>query len=286
MAIEPDFLDELDRFESARKRKISSRFAGEQETERIGEGLTFADFRRYSPGDDTRLIDWKIFARTDELFIKQYEAERNYTVHVLLDASGSMDFGAGDAHKFEFGAKIGLGFCYLTADEHNDFRFSVFTDDADRLDAGRSNRGEVMNLLDRCNEVSLGGTSDFQQALETYESTIQNRSLVIVVSDLLGDPNAIEAGVEALSRNELIVVRVQAPDERDPPARGDTIFEDLESDARRRTYFGGRTAQSYRQRLADHVAAVAERCEDLRVRHELVETDDDFFDAFTQVWVE
>ena len=286
MTLEPDFLSELDRFESARKRKISSRFAGEQETERIGEGLTFADFRRYSPGDDTRLIDWKIFARTDELFIKQYEAERNYTVHVLLDASGSMDFGDGSAHKFEFGAKIGLGFCYLTADEHNDFRFSVFTDEPDRLDAGRSNRGEVMSLVDRCNEVTLGGTSDFAQALETYTDSIQNRSLVIVVSDLLGDPDAIDAGLEALSRNELIIARVQAPGERDPRAHGDTIFEDLESDARRRTYFGGRTAQSYRERLAEHVTAVAERCENLRARHELVETDTEFFDAFTEVWVE
>ena len=286
MAIEPDFLDELDRFESARKRKISSRFAGEQETERLGEGLTFSDFRRYSPGDDTRLIDWKIFARTDELFIKQYEAERNYTVHVLVDASGSMDFGDGDAHKFEFGAKIGLGFCYLTADEHNDFRFSVFTDESERLDAGRSNRGEVLNLVDRCNGVSLGRTSDFQQALEAYQSAIKNRSLVIVVSDLLGDPEAIDAGLEALSGNALVVARVQAPGERAPPARGDTIFEDLESDARRRTYFGGRTAQSYRQRLEDHIAAVAERCEDIRARHELVDTGEDFFDAFSQVWVE
>lgn len=284
MTISPAFLDELDRFEAGRKRRIRSRDRGDRETDQLGEGRTFADFRRYVPGDDTRRLDWKLYARTEELFVKQYEAEREATVHVLVDASGSMDFGAGEAHKFEFAAKLGLAAAYLTAEAHEDFRFSVFTDGYDRLDAGRSSRGEVLGLIDRCNRHTLGGTADFAAALEAYAGAIRSRAVVLVLSDLLDDPLSIETGLAALAKNEVTVARLVAPDERDPPPRGDTIFEDVESARRRRTYFGGRTAQTYRSRLEDHVDAVAERCESLGVRLEVVSTGADFFDAFGAVW--
>jgi uncharacterized protein (DUF58 family) len=96
--IDPDFLDELDRFDAALDRETAAVRQGEQESPRVGEGLTFSDYRRYSPGDDTRLIDWKLFARTEEYYIKQFEEERNLTVHVLLDSSASMDFGGEESH--------------------------------------------------------------------------------------------------------------------------------------------------------------------------------------------
>jgi uncharacterized protein (DUF58 family) len=94
--IDPDFLDELRRFDASLDRRADDLRQGEQESPNLGEGLTFADYRRYSPGDDIRLVDWRLYARTEEYYIKQFEEERNLTVHVLLDASGSMGFGGPD----------------------------------------------------------------------------------------------------------------------------------------------------------------------------------------------
>lgn len=284
--ITPDFLEELDRFDTSRKRNVSALFQGEQETAELGEGLTFSDYRRYSPGDDPRLIDWKLYARTDELYIKQYEEERNFTVHVLVDASGSMDFGDGDANKFDYAAKLGLGFAYLTAEDHNDFRFTVFTDEFDRLDGGQSNRGEILQIIDRCNETDLEGETDFATTLEEYASTIHSRSLVLIASDFLGDTSAIDDGLEALARNEVILAHVIAPEERDPPARGDTIFQGLEREVSRRVYFGGRLEQTYRNRLEQHVNDIADLSRELGMRHEVVDTGADFFDSFETVWIE
>ena len=183
--IDPSFLDELDRFRTMRKRDLASRYQGERETRELGEGRTFSDYRRYSPGDDTRLVDWKVYARTGELHVKQYEAERNLTVHVLLDTSASMDFGDGRANKFEFAARVGLAFAYLAAAGHDSFRFSTIGSDVDRLDRSQSTRGELLRLLDSVNATDPDGRTDFVESLSSYARTIRSRSLVVVVSDFL-----------------------------------------------------------------------------------------------------
>ncbi|GAD52344.1 hypothetical protein MBEHAL_1104 [Halarchaeum acidiphilum MH1-52-1] len=278
--IDPAFLDELARFRASLRRETSAQRQGEQRSPYAGEGLTFADYRRYAPGDDTRLIDWRLFARTEELFVKVFEAERNLTVHVLVDASGSMDYGEGDAYKFDYGAKLGLGFAYLAAEEHNDFRFSLFRERPERLDTGRSNRSELLRLVDRLNATDPSGETAFVDALDAYAATIGSKSLVIVVSDLLVDPDDVASGVAALSRNDVVLPQVLSPAELDPEPTGDTIFRDAETGATERAYFGGRRTRTYRERLDDHVAAVTERARDLRADHALIDTGEDFFDAF------
>jgi uncharacterized protein (DUF58 family) len=288
MTVEPSFLAELDRFEAALDRETTAIGQGEQQSPRVGEGLTFSDYRRYAPGDDTRLIDWKLFARTEEFYIKQFEEERALTVHVLVDASASMDYGDGPRHKFEYGAKVGLGFAYLTARAHNDFRFNTFGEEADRLDAGRSNRGEVMATIDQVNATDLAGPTDFEAALAAYADRIRTRSLAVVVSDCLADPDDIEAGVAALARNEVavLVVQVLAPAERDPDAKGDTLFVDPETEAEQRSYFSGSLAEQYQARLEDHLDAVEERVTALGADHVLLDTGQDFFNGFARVWLE
>lgn len=284
--INPDFLTELDRFDAARDRQARSRQQGERTTDSVGEGLTFADYRRYAPGDEPRFIDWNLYARTDELYVKQFEAERNFRVHVLLDASASMDFGDGETHKFEYAAKLGLGFAYLTAREHNEFRFAVFDRNAERLDRGRSNRGEVLGLVEQCNEVELNGEADFETALSEYASTIHSKALVVVCSDFLGDVDAIDAGLEALSSNRLVLAHIVSPKERDLPSSGDTVFESLESGDSTRAYVGNRFERSYREQFDAHAEAVEDIARDLRARYEQFDTGTPFFESFGDLWFE
>ena len=287
MTIEPTFLDELDRFEAALDRETAALRQGEQQSPRVGEGLTFSDYRRYSPGDDTRLIDWKLYGRTEEFYIKQYEEERNLTVHVLVDASASMDYGEGNAHKFEYGAKIGLGFAYLTAEEHNDFLFSTFRERAERLDTGRSNRGEILGVIDQINATQPSGETDLEEVLSAYADRIRTRSLAVVVTDCLADPETIASGVSALARDDVdvLVVRPVAPDERDPDVVGDALFVDPETADERRSYFSGSFAQQYRSRLDAHIEAVDDRLAELGAECVVVDTGEDYFDSFANVWL-
>ncbi|MGQ4556222.1 DUF58 domain-containing protein [Halobellus sp. GM3] len=284
MPIDPAFLDELARLEASLRHRTDSRRQGEQQSPNVGEGLTFSDYRRYTPGDDVRLVDWRVYARTDEYFIKQYEAERDLTVHVLLDASASMDFGDGDANKFEYGSRLALAFAYFAAAGHDSFRFATFGDDAERLDRGGSTRGELLGLLDSLNGTDPGGRTDFVAALDAYARTIRSRSLVVVVSDFLEDPDEIGDGLAAFGRSDVLLVHVVAPAERDPDVVGDAVFEDPETGSTHRSYFAGSTAAAYRDRLAAHVDDVAARARTLRAEHVVVDTDTDFFDAFAEVW--
>jgi uncharacterized protein (DUF58 family) len=286
--IDPAFLDELARFDASLQRRVESRLQGQQQSTAVGEGLTFSDHRRYSPGDDTRRIDWRVYARTEELYVKQYEAERNLTVHVLVDASASMDYPDRDdpAHKFEYAAKLGLGFAVLAAADHNDFRVSLVGDTFERIDRDRSTFGEVRRLLDTFNETTPSGEADLARACEDYASTIDSKSLVFVASDCLDDPGAIEAGIRALSKNDVTLAQVLSPAERDPPVQGDTIFSDPERERERRTYFGNRVRRQYRDRLTGHREAVEAAADRTGTRYVGVDTGTDFFDAFAAAWVE
>lgn len=289
--IEPAFLDELARFDPSVQRRVDAVQQGEQRSTAVGEGLTFSDHRKYTPGDDTRLVDWRVYARTEELYVKQYEAERNLTVHILLDASTSMDFGGDRAaratpHKFEYAAKLGLGFAALAAAEQNDFQFSVLGETVERLDRGRSTQGEVLRLIEQLNETEPSSETDFRTACADYAATIDSKSLVLVASDFLDDPAEIEAGLAALQGNDLTLAHVLAPDERDPPARGDTIFRDPEADTKLRTYFGATVERRYHDRLQTHLDEIEAVGDRLGARHVAVDTGDDFFDTFGEVWVE
>ena len=89
--IDTSFLHHLDRMDLIIKRKVNSNFQGERKSNEVGQGLVLQDYIQYTPGDDFRKIDWKVFARTDKLFIKRFEEERNLTVHIIIDFSASMD---------------------------------------------------------------------------------------------------------------------------------------------------------------------------------------------------
>ncbi|WP_299264362.1 DUF58 domain-containing protein [Halorientalis sp.] len=289
--IDPTFLDELARFDPSVQRRVDAVQQGEQRSTEVGEGLTFSDHRKYTPGDDTRLVDWRVYARTEELYIKQYEAERNLTVHVLVDASRSMDFG-GDRearatpNKFEYAAKLGLGFAALAAAEQNDFRVSLLGETFERIDRGRSTQGEVLRLIEQLNKTEPSGETDFRTACADYAATIDSKSLVLVASDFLDDTAEIEAGLAALQRNDCTLAHVLSPDERDPPAQGDTIFRDPEADRRLRTYFGANVERRYRDRLQEHLDEVEAVGDRVGARHVAVDTGEDFFDTFGEVWVE
>jgi len=134
--INTDFLDQLNRFHLAVKKRVTSSYTGPRKSIATGRGLTFKEHRIYSPGDDIRQIDWKVFARTDDLYIKTYEEERNLTAHLIMDASASMGFGK-PISKFDYAAMLGVGFAYLAMRENEKFQFSTF---AESLDVFQSRR--------------------------------------------------------------------------------------------------------------------------------------------------
>ena len=107
--IDADFLNQLAKFSLLIRKRVTSSYVGARKSISAGRGIVFRDYRVYVQGDDFRAIDWKIYARTDDLYVKNYEEERNLVVHIIVDRSGSMDYGK-SITKYEYSAKIGAGF--------------------------------------------------------------------------------------------------------------------------------------------------------------------------------
>ncbi|MBI2130327.1 DUF58 domain-containing protein [Candidatus Woesearchaeota archaeon] len=155
--INANFLDQLSRFHLVISKRVTSTLAGPRKSLSAGRGLTFKDYRIYAPGDDIRLIDWKVFARTDHLYIKSYEEEKNLTVHIIMDASASMGFGK-PVSKFDYAAMIGVGFGYLALRDNEKFMFSTFSEGLEIFQPRRG-MSQLAHMIEHINGIKLKGFS-------------------------------------------------------------------------------------------------------------------------------
>src|SRR3989339_1374125 len=179
--IDTSFLEQLTRFNLVINKRVTSNLTGPRRSVAAGRGLTFKDYRIYAPGDDIRMVDWKVYARTDNYFIKVKEEERNLTVHILIDKSASMDFGK-PISKFDYASMIGLGFGYLALKDNEKFQFSTFAEDLEIFQPKRG-MSHLAAMLQHLNSIKPKGKSQLLDAIRQYKKVIGTKAMVIIVSD-------------------------------------------------------------------------------------------------------
>ena len=276
-----DFLNELDRFHLVIKKRVTSNYMGPRRSISAGRGLTFKDHRVYAPGDDIRLIDWKVFARTDDLHIKTFEEERNLTVHTIIDSSASMGFGK-PLSKFDYSAMIGTGFAYLAMRENERFQFSTFSDKLDIFQPKRG-RSQLENMVFHLNNVKTHGHSKMLEAMVQYKKLVGSRSLLVLVSDFLLNIDEIIESLYMLGDHEIKIIQVLDPIEKELKYHGDYKLIDSETQNRLRTYISPRLRVEYQQMLDSHSAKIEETCNKLGMHFFQITTNTPIFDAFYRV---
>ena len=279
--INTDFLDQLDRFHLVVSKRVTSNYAGPRRSIAMGRGLVFKDYRMYAPGDDTRLIDWKVYARTDDLYVKNYEEERNLTVHIIMDTSASMGFGR-PISKFDYASMIGVGFAFLAMKENERFQFSTFSE---KLDVFQPKRGmsQLANMVQHLNDVKTTGHSQIHESIRQYKKLVGSRALLVLISDFLIDINEIREALYLLGDHEIKVIQVLDKVEKDLKLQGDFKLEDSETKDRLRTYISPRLRTVYQRMLDDHAAKVQETCSRLGINFFQITTDTPIFDAFYRI---
>ena len=279
--ITTEFLDELNRFNLVVQKRVTSNYIGPRKSVAAGRGLTFKDHRAYAPGDDIRLIDWKVFARTDDLHIKTFEEERNLTVHSIMDASASMGFGK-PVSKFDYAAMLGVGFAYLAMRENEKFQFSTF---AESLEVFQPRRGmsQLASMVYHLNEIKTQGYSKLLDAMQQYKKVIGSRSLLVLISDFLIDINEIIEALYNLGDHEIKIIQVLDPVEKDLSYSGDFKLIDSETKTDLRTFISPRLRVEYQQMLDSHCARIEETCNRLGMHFFQINTDTPVFDAFYRV---
>lgn len=281
MTIDTEFLDQLGRFSLIIRKRITSSYAGGRRSTATGRGLTIQDYRPYVKGDDTRLIDWKVFARTDEFFVKQFEEEKTLTAHIILDRSKSMDFGK-PFTKFEYGSMLGLGFAYLAMKDNDKFEFSTFSEDLNpfKPKKGMSQLASTVEILKR---LHVRGDSKFEDCMQKYKKLLHSRALVVVISDFLYDLDEIKRGLLRLGTNELKVIQVLDREEVDLKIEGDVNLHDSETEKTVRTYISRRLREKYQHKLNEHAEGIHDICTKLNADFYQVVPDQPIFDSFYKV---
>jgi len=279
--INTNFLDQLDRFHLVIKKRVTSNYIGPRRSIASGKGLTFKEHRLYAPGDDIKLIDWKVFARTDHLHIKTFEEERNLTSHIIMDSSASMGFGK-PTSKFDYASMLGVGFAYLSMRDNEKFQFSTFNEN---LEVFRPRRGmsQLASMVQHLNNTKTTGTSKLLDSISQYKKLIDSRALLVLVSDFLMDINEIKEALYTLGDHEIKIIQVIDPVEKNLSYQGDFKLIDSETKSMLRTYISPRLRVNHQQMLDSHCAKIEEICDTLGIRFFQITTDTPVFDAFYKV---
>ena len=197
-----DLVARIRRIEITTRKLINDGFAGEYQSVFKGRGMEFDEVRQYHPGDDVRSIDWNVTARTGEPYVKSYVEERELTVMLAVDVSGSSDFGTRNRFKQELAAVMSFA-----ATTNNDkVGLLLFTDRLESLVPPRKGRSHVLRMLRDLLVFEPEGTgTDIRLALDTVHRMLKRRSIVFLVSDFLTDPQSYRQAMLVTNRRHDVV---------------------------------------------------------------------------------
>jgi uncharacterized protein (DUF58 family) len=196
-----------------------------------GFSVEFAEYRQYIPGDDLSTIDWKVYARSDRYYVKKFEEETNLDCHVMIDVSNSMAYGSGPMTKFEYSACIAASLGYLMNRQRDAVGLTAFDENIVAMLPASSRPGHLRAMLVTLDRLRPGQRTDVSKPLHQLADSLVKRGMVVLISDLLDDPEAVIRGLKHFQfrGNDVIVFHVLDPDEIDFPFERATRFEDLET---------------------------------------------------------
>ncbi|HVJ80313.1 MAG TPA: DUF58 domain-containing protein [Planctomycetia bacterium] len=275
MYLDPHTLAKVKDLELKARRTIEGLVSGAHRSPYQGVSVEFAEHREYVPGDDVRHVDWKLYGKTDKIYLKRYEQETNLVCNLVIDSSQSMAYGSAGIPKLFYASQLAASLAYLVI-YHQDSVGMTFFEDRVRYHVPASGQPsqlrQLLHLLAVCQPANL--KSQVGKTLDEMAERFTKRSLVALVSDCFDDLDAIVAGLKHLryKRHEVIVFHVLDPAEIEFPFSDVTLFKGLEqypdllADPR-----GLRDA--YRESFQAYLKRIYVACKSAGVDYQLVRTD-------------
>ncbi len=266
-----EFLAQLERLSLTSRRTFRGRVKGERKSPHRGSSVEFVDYRPYGVGDDLRYVDWNIFGRLDRLYLKLFVDEEDLCLHLLVDASASMDYG--EPTKLRYAARLAaaLGFVALTNYE----RVGVGIVRERVTDGWLPARGrvQVLPLLRFLADLRAAGGTGLNDGLVNYARRARDPGLAVLISDLL-DSGGYDTGLRALQerRFDVHVVHLLAREEMSPSFTGDLRLKDAETGETREVTFDGQASRSYRRRLQQFLDGAESFCRANEITYHRVTT--------------
>ena len=224
----------------------------------FGASVDFAEHRGYVPGDDIRRMDWRVWARTDRYYIKEYEAETNMNFSVLLDVSRSMAYGSSSVTKLDYARFLAASLAYFSRRQRD--RVGLYTFDSEVIEHVRPSVRHLDQVLHALERIEPGRPGALGPSLFTVANTFRRRGILALISDFYEEPDALVEALRPLSgsRHDLIVFHVLDPAELTFPFESPASFEDMET-GERFPVVPEKLREGYREVVGAHVAEVERR---------------------------
>ena len=271
--VDPRILARIGNLELLAKSVVDGFINGLHRAPFFGASIDFAEHRQYVAGDDIRRVDWKLWARTDRYYVKQYEADTNTNFTVLFDISRSMKFTSGGVTKLEYGAFLGACLGYLATRQRD--RVGIITFDEDivtHVPPSAKHFDMVLQTLDRAKAERPGHLS---APLHKMAEHFKRRGILLLISDFYDEPDAVLEAIKPLRflGNELIVFHILDPREIDFGYNEASSFEDLES-GEQIPVVPEALAEQYRSLVREHSEALRSKFSEQRIDYALINTAD------------
>jgi uncharacterized protein (DUF58 family) len=259
--IDPAFFSRLESIELRARAVVEGSMHGLHRSPYLGMSVEFASHREYAPGDDPRHLNWKLYARHDRLYIKEYDADTNLNLYLLVDCSASMGCANAGRSKLHYAASLAGALAYLALKQHDAVGLALYAEEVHSYLPPRAQANQLEAVLASIAGATLRQAAGTDRALHQAAELARRRGLVVILSDLFGDLPALVSGLEHLryGNHEVLIFHVLDPYERDLCVDGRIRFRDLESGETLTTSPEGIRA-AYRKAVDDWRQALETEC--------------------------
>ncbi|MCA9048158.1 MAG: DUF58 domain-containing protein [Planctomycetaceae bacterium] len=273
--LQPEEISRISRLELRARHVVEGFVSGLHRSPYFGQSIEFVQHREYVPGDDTRRIDWKVWSRTDRYYLKQFEEDTNVRVVLLVDGSESMQFGSGDETKFEYAQTIAAALAMLILKQNDSVGVGVFDSEIRSLIPSSSRHNHLQTILQALSVLTAAGKTDITAVLRRAAEAMSHRSIVILISDLFCDRDALFRGLQLLRqrKHEVLIVHTLDDQELDFDYSGTLKFEGLENTGKL-TCDPAALREGYLAAMQTFLETIRRRCAGSVIDYRLTRTSD------------
>jgi len=229
--LHPEAIKRISRLDLRARHIVEGFLSGMHRSPYFGQSVEFLQHREYVTGDDLRHVDWKVWAKQDRLYVKQYEEDTNLRCTMLVDVSNSMIYGRGALNKYEYACTIAGSLAYLLLKQQDAVGCLAFDETVRTRVPTRSKRNHIHSIIESLNVTEPKDKTEMYSTLRAAAENLPRRGMIVLVSDLLVDVEGTIKGLKLLRQrgHDVLVFHVMDDDELDFPFAGPTRFEGLET---------------------------------------------------------
>ena len=273
---DPQTLAELKDLRVSARTIVEGYLAGLHRSPHQGYSVEFAEHREYVAGDDLRYVDWKVFGRTDRIYLKQFVEETNFTCHLLLDSSESMAYQSESSalSKFEYARILTAVLAYLVIHQQDAAGLGIFGEALQEFVRATGSPQQLVQMLGVLERVECSGETSLGPILHELSDRIRHRGIVVLLSDLFDEPDALKIGLMRLRhrRHDVRVLQILDPAELSFPFEEPTLFQGLELSSVQMVEPRG-LRKAYLEEFTKFLSQTRKTCRDLGFEHYLITTD-------------